>query len=105
MTLLLEAESRKGEQYETLAAVLQRAYEQASSGKGKERHADDEPFEQQVICRNARKFGVGAPLAQAVKKLEESMRLPTRERREAERLGAINYIAAAIAVDGEQPNE
>ena len=44
--------------YEALAAVLQRAYDQASKGKGKDRHASGEPFTEQVIMLGARKHGI-----------------------------------------------
>lgn len=82
--------------YEQLQEVLTRAFEQASAGKGKERHARaDEPFEQQVILEGARRFGTGALLFQAYKKAEESQRLET-ERAVAELLGAIVYLAAAV---------
>jgi hypothetical protein len=81
--------------YEKLADVLERAYNQAASGKGKERHASGEPFHEQVMQIGARKFGTGALLFQAFKKSEESQRLP-RDRAVAELLGAINYLAGAV---------
>ncbi len=82
--------------YEALENVLLRAYNQAARGKGKERHArDEEPFDEQVIQDMAKRFGVGALLAQAFKKSEESQRLP-RERAVNELLGSIIYLAAAI---------
>lgn len=81
--------------YEKLAAVLMRAYNQASRGKGKERHSHGEPFDQQVIQDMANRFGVGALLGQAFKKSEESQRLP-HDRAVAELLGAIVYLAAAV---------
>lgn len=82
--------------YEGLWWVLDDALRQAYEGKGKERHADDKPFKEQIACRNARTFGIGAPLGQAVKKCEETMRLPNVEAQIRELLGAINYIAVAI---------
>lgn len=82
--------------YASLADVLRRALAQASTGKGHERHAEvNEPFERQVIADMARRFGVGAVMAQAFKKSHEAQRLP-RERAVAELLGAINYLAAAV---------
>ncbi len=81
--------------YESLAGVLKRAYDQAATGKGAERHAQGEPFDQQVMQDMARRFGVGALLGQAFKKSEESQRLP-KERAVAELLGAINYLAGAV---------
>lgn len=82
--------------YETLADVLQRAYNQAAVGKGVERHsADGEPFHEQVMQIGAAKFGVGSLLFQAFKKSEESQRLP-HDRAINELLGAINYLAGAV---------
>ncbi|UZZ64529.1 hypothetical protein [Curvibacter phage PCA1] len=81
--------------YEKLADVLQRAYNQAAVGKGKERHAVGEPFHEQVMQLGARKFGTGALLFQAFKKSEESQRLP-KDRAVAELLGAINYLSGAV---------
>ena len=82
--------------YETLADVLQRAYNQAAVGKGVERHsAAGEPFHEQVMQIGAAKFGVGSLLFQAFKKSEESQRLP-HDRAINELLGAINYLAGAV---------
>lgn len=93
--------------YEKLADVLQRAFEQAASGKGKERHAQGEPFHEQVMQIGARKFGVGSLLFQAFKKSEESQRLPL-DRGVNELLGAIVYLAGAVisreaSEEGHQP--
>ncbi len=81
--------------YEKLADVLQRAYDQASAGKGKERHAGDLPFHEQPMQQIGDLVGEGFMLGQAIKKLQESQRLPAG-RAIAERLGAINYIAGSI---------
>ena len=81
--------------YELLAYVLERAYNQAALGKGKERHANGEPFDEQVMQDGARRFGVGALLFQAFKKSEESQRLPL-DRGVNELLGAIVYLAGAV---------
>lgn len=84
--------------YHSLGEVLQQAMEQAAKGKGKERHANPgENFDDQHICEIGRHVGIGYQLGQAVKKVYESCRLPG-ERGEAELLGAINYLAAAIIV-------
>jgi hypothetical protein len=102
LTATVELKRREGaiflqaDGYEHLALVLQRAFIQASHGKGKERHAQHgEPFTSQVIFDGARRFGVGALLFQAYKKAEESQRLPA-DRGVAELLGAIVYLAAAV---------
>jgi hypothetical protein len=83
--------------YTVLVDVLLEAYKQASEGKGSERHASDEDFDQQIICEVTRRLKgspVAGPLFQAVKKIYES----TRTDPIPELLGAINYIAAAIIV-------
>lgn len=82
--------------YESLADVLQRAFDQAANGKGAERHADQKPFDQQPMQRLCELYGPGFALGQAAKKSQEAMRLPTVERQVAELLGAINYLAGAI---------
>ena len=92
--------------YDSLYKVLIAAYNQASCGKGKERHQlnNEEPFENQKICEIARRLSVDYNLGQAVKKIYESKRL-TEGRDIAELYGAINYIAAAIIVKQEGKNE
>lgn len=95
-----------GGPYATLNKVLHDAFDQAESGKGKERHAADNAFEDQVICVVQRLL-IGHPLAyqagQAMKKTIEAGRLFNMEKPEAaksEALGAINYLAAmCIMVD------
>ena len=89
--------------YDSLYKVLLAAYNQASNGKGKERHQlnDEEPFEDQKICEIARRLSIDYNLGQAVKKIYESKRL-TDGRDIAELYGAINYIAAAIIVKQEE---
>ena len=92
--------------YDSLYKVLLAAYNQASCGKGKERHQlnDEEPFENQKICEIARRLSIDYNLGQAVKKIYESKRL-TDDRDIAELYGAINYIAAAIIVKQEEKND
>lgn len=81
--------------YELLAAVLSDAFDQAAHGKGKDRHADNLPFERQPMQTIAALVGGGFLLGQAIKKAQESRRLPY-ERARAELLGAINYLAGAV---------
>jgi hypothetical protein len=88
-------------EYRLLASVLNDALNQAQNGKGKERHACGEPFEQQEICLNTRAVGFGYPLGQARKKAREAKRLLETRGKDAamaECLGAINYLAAAVIV-------
>lgn len=55
--------------YEPLAAVLQEALQQASSGKGRERHSQDKPFDRQPILEIGRMLrSADGELFQAIKK-------------------------------------
>jgi len=86
------------DKYGSLKRVLADAMLQAKSGKGKERHADDESFENQKICvinRWIKDSPVAGTLFQAVKKTVESSRMsPGAAIREL--YGAINYLSAGI---------
>lgn len=84
-------------EYAKLADVLNRAYEQAALGKGKERHAGDGvPFELQPMSTiNMEQGSIDGFLYQARKKALESRRLPDGHA-QAELLGAINYLAGAV---------
>ncbi len=86
------------DRYTQLARVLTDAMEQAVGGKGKERHADGERFENQKICVINR-WLAGSPVAgalfQAVKKTVESSRM-TPDAAIRELYGAINYLSAGI---------
>jgi hypothetical protein len=85
--------------YSSLKRVLDMAYDQASSGKGKERHANNDPFERQPICQIPRYQGsIDFVTGQAIKKCLEVTKLPTVDDKVRELLGAINYIAAGIIV-------
>jgi len=87
--------------YEKLAAVLDEALEQAQSGKGKERHASGEAFEDQPIVQINLLLGSSdGALFQMMKKFRESKRLPA-DRRRHERLGALIYMVAAILIEEE----
>lgn len=81
--------------YDSLLEVLIRAYDQAASGKGAERHGQDKPFEDQPMQKLIDLYGVGFSLGQAGKKAQESMRLD-HDAAIRELLGAINYIAGTI---------
>lgn len=81
--------------YDCLADVLRRAFEQASAGKGKDRHAQGKPFDQQPMQGICDLVGPAFALGQAMKKAQESLRLPP-DRGVVELLGAINYLAGAV---------
>ena len=81
--------------YELLSDVLQRAFDQAANGKGKERHANDLPFHEQPMQKLCELYGAGFALGQAAKKAQEAQRLP-HDACVRELLGAINYLAGAV---------
>ncbi len=91
----------KQDNYAALKRVLEGAFDQASCGKGKERHAQNpEPFEKQQIVEIGKRLQgnpAAGPLFQAVKKVYESSVLPS-DRAIQELYGAINYIAAAVLI-------
>lgn len=92
------------EDYIPLHRVLMLAYEQSSSGKGKNRHANGKAFLQQPIMEIGRMVGIGYQLGQAMKKAQEAGGMASRGQiaaAQAELLGAINYLAAAHIQLGE----
>lgn len=97
-----------GSHYTTLSAILDAAFNHAATGKGKERHARDLPFDDQPIMQTTRLVGPGFPLGQAIKKAGEAAGMIERgelSAAEAECLGAINYLAGAVAWMREQGRE
>jgi hypothetical protein len=86
--------------YSALEEVLDDAMEQASVTKGKERHANNNRYEDQVICvvqRLLKDHPFGGHAYQIIKKTIEAGRLYKIKGKEAayqEMLGAINYGAA-----------
>lgn len=81
--------------YESLQSVLDRAYMQAASGKGAQRHATGKAFHEQPMQTIQDLVGSGFATGQAMKKLQEAARMEP-ESAVRELLGAINYIAGAI---------
>lgn len=94
-TLGTEVQSAVVDPYAPLRRVLDLAHEQASSGKGAERHGQGKPFDKQPMMEISRM--VGGPAGcyyQAMKKTQEASRMePGAAKREI--LGAINYLAGA----------
>jgi hypothetical protein len=84
--------------YERLAETLDTALYQAQSGKGKERHANDKPFMQQPIMEIGRMVGPGFALGQAIKKAQESTRLPDNGAKVRE----LNDMIAEMKGDGNE---
>lgn len=94
-----------GPHYRTLRSILDAAFAHAATGKGKERHARDLPFDDQPIMQTTRLVGPGFPLGQAIKKAGEAAGMIERKElaaAEAECLGAINYLSGAVAWMREQ---
>lgn len=89
--------------YTTLRDILNEAYDQAATGKGKERHANDRPWSAQPIAEIGRMVGVGFNLGQAMKKMQEASRMEG-ETAVRELLGAIVYAASAVMLirDGDK---
>lgn len=81
--------------YYDLFIVLQKALYQAQDGKGAERHGNGLSFLEQPALTITRAVGLGFPLGQAMKKIQESQRMD-RDAAKRELLGAINYLAAAV---------
>lgn len=76
---------------------LMRAYKMVAEGKGQERHGAGRAWNDQPIITISRTVGVGFPLGQALKKIEESTRMGD-EPAIRELLGAIGYICAAVQI-------
>jgi len=90
--------------YQPLNDVLRSAYQQAASGKGRDRHANGKPFLDQPIMEIGRMVGLGYQTGQAMKKAQEAGGMVSRGQYDAARaelLGAINYLAAAHILIGE----
>lgn len=89
------------EPYEPLQRVLARALEQASQGKGADRHANGQPFTDQPILTISRMVGPGFAIGQVMKKAQEANTMAGRgnpQNAVFELLGAIVYASAAIVL-------
>ena len=80
--------------YDALEAALNAALHQATDGKGATRHSTGQDFLEQPIMAITRTHGVGFPMGQAAKKIQEASRMEPDAAR-LELLGAIVYLAAA----------
>ena len=80
--------------YNDLKTALDAALAQARSGKGSARHSTGQDFREQPIMTITRTHGVGFPMGQAAKKIQEASRMQPDDARH-ELLGAIVYLAAA----------
>lgn len=89
--------------YKSLRKVLEAAYQQAESGKGNERHARGNPFEEQHMQTISQLLDTDRGMAfQAIKKLTEGLDMKDANARKRELLGAINYIAGIIIYNQEK---
>ena len=87
--------------YYALRRILSLAYEQAAFGKGKERHANARPFDEQPIIDIGMVTGPGGTSFQAMKKITEALRMFERgdgHKAIFELCGAIVYCAATVLV-------
>lgn len=85
--------------YANLRRILDMALQQASDGKGNERHANGRSFEDQPMQRITEMTGIGGPIFQVMKKSQEAVGMAQRGQHDAairEILGAINYCAGAV---------
>lgn len=85
--------------YRKLRTVLDKAYEQAAHGKGKERHANGRTFDRQPIAEIGRMVGIGYNAGQAMKKTQEAVGMASRGETEAavrELYGVIVYAASCV---------
>jgi hypothetical protein len=82
--------------YESLIAVLNMALDQSAAGKGKERHAQGQPFEDQPMQRISQLLNSAEGMRyQVMKKTQESARME-KDAAIQELLGAIIYAAGAV---------
>lgn len=100
-SILNDREKVENPNYDKLMSVLMDAFQQASSGKGEERHGGGIGFEDQDMLHIMDRVGPGFGLGQAIKKLVESQKLKGKKARD-ELLGAIVYAAGTIVwMDGQ----
>lgn len=87
--------------YDDLRSVLYDALHQATSGKGRERHANGKAFADQPMIEIAKMVGTGFTMGQAMKKTQEARGMHQRGETEAavqELLGAMVYLAGTVLV-------
>jgi hypothetical protein len=92
-------------QYVKLQAVLNMAYDRAAKGKGKERHANNQPFDEQVMARANRLTNGGFSFGQIMKKLEEIPNLKGKADKINEMLDIIVYAAGYVMIKLEEKDD
>nr|UFK26580.1 hypothetical protein [Yersinia phage Rostov 43] len=98
ITMVYEfTDAKQRDDYSGLYSVLMDALDQACNGKGKERHANDKPFEEQPMQTFSDALGSPQGLGfQVMKKTAEAMGMADPAHQIRELLGAINYAAGMI---------
>lgn len=93
--------------YKELKDILEMALKRCSEGKGKERHnpTGNKSFVSQPICTITRSVGLGFPLGQAAKKLDELSTFCSNKSKIDELLDVIVYASAAIQILMEKEEE
>lgn len=82
--------------YEVLARILSAAYDQASIGKGHQRHGSGTPFAEQPMQTIANRHGLGFITGQIAKKADEVHQIDSANAQVHELLGVIVYAAGGI---------
>lgn len=82
--------------YGSLRRILNMAYDQASIGKGKERHANDLPFEKQTMMEANQVTNGGFGWGQIFKKIKEIPNIKDPDMKKAEMLSIIVYAAGWV---------
>jgi hypothetical protein len=91
----IEESAARQDAYLALREVFNAAADRASVGKGRERHANGEPFERQTIVKVLQTHGEHAWDGQVVKKMLEADRL-SPEAGDNELLDCLVYLAARV---------
>lgn len=87
---------KKDRLYGRLVYALSLAYDQAAFGKGKERHANDKPFEEQTMMVANRVTDDGFSWGQIFKKIQEIPNIKDPDLKLAEMISIIVYAAGWV---------
>ena len=87
---------KKDRLYGRLVYALSLAYDEAAFGKGKERHANNKPFEEQTMMVANRVTAGGFSWGQIFKKIQEIPNIKDFDLRKAEMVSIIVYAAGWV---------
>ena len=87
---------KKDRLYGRLVYALSLAYNQAAFGKGKERHANNKPFEEQTMMVANRVTDGGFGWGQIFKKIQEIPNIKDPDMKKAEMVSIIVYAAGWV---------